>query len=106
MMRLTDLDGKQNRVARLLMLVAAYFLTGLLPAAAAILIWPTNVFIDSKEKAAAMWLENRGNTLQTYQMRVYSWSHTGGKEELTEQNDIVGSPPIMQSNPANGNWSG
>ena len=99
MMRLTDLDGKQNRVARLLMLVAAYFLTGLLPAAAAILIWPTNVFIDSKEKAAAMWLENRGNTLQTYQMRVYSWSHTGGKEELTEQNDIVGSPPIMQIEP-------
>lgn len=46
-----------------------------------------------------MWLENRGNTLQTYQMRVYAWSHTGSKEELTEQDDIVGSPPIMQIEP-------
>ena len=99
MMRLTDFTGKKNRVTRLLMLVAVYFLTGVLPATAAILIWPTNVFIDSREKAAAMWLENRGNTLQTYQMRVYAWSHTGSKEELTEQDDIVGSPPIMQIEP-------
>lgn len=100
MLRLTDLTGgKQPPLARLLMLVAAYLLSGFLPAAAAVLIWPTNVFIDSKEKAAAMWLENRGNTLQTYQMRVYAWSHTGDKEELTAQNDIVGSPPIMQIEP-------
>ncbi len=100
MMLLTDLTGKKKCVARLLTLVAAYFLTGLVPVAAAILIWPTNVFIDSKEKAAAMWLENRGNTLQTYQMRVYAWSHTDdGKEELSEQDDIAGSPPIMQIEP-------
>ena len=97
---LTNLTGGKKSANWLLMLVFALFFSTQMPAIAAVLIWPTHIFIDSKEKAAAMWLENRGNTLQTYQMRIYAWSHNGNEEELTEQDNIVGSPPIMQIEPA------
>lgn len=99
MKRLTNLTGGKTSANWLLMLVFALFFAASTPAVAAVLIWPTNVFIDSKEKGNAMWLENRGTRLQTYQLRVYEWSQTDGKDELKEQNMIVGSPPIMQIEP-------
>ncbi len=99
MMGLTDLFGEKKTASWFLTLVIACLTSALLPARAAVLIWPTNIFIDSKEKGAALWLENRGETVQTYQMRLYAWSQNDGKDELGEQNGIVGSPPIMEIEP-------
>lgn len=99
MKRLKDLYREKKTASWLWMLVAACFLAASLPAAAGVLIWPTNVYIDSREKGNAMWLENRGDAVQTYQLQIYKWTQANGKDELKDQNAIVASPPIMQIEP-------
>lgn len=66
---------------------------------AAVLIWPTSLSINPGEKATALWLENRGQTDQIYQARVFSWSQENGKDALSEQERVVVSPPMMQIEP-------
>ena len=99
MKQLTGLFGEKKTASWICILVTAWLISAFVPAMAAILIWPTNVFIHSKEKGAALWLENRGKTVQTYHMRIYAWSQKDGRDELSEQNGLVGSPPIMEIEP-------
>ncbi|NLC22905.1 MAG: molecular chaperone [Oxalobacter sp.] len=81
------------------LVLAAFFLFHHLSAQAALLIWPTSLPIPAGEKAAALWLENRGTIPQVYQARIFSWSQTDGKDVLAEQEALIASPPLMQVEP-------
>ena len=67
--------------------------------AANLLIWPTNLHLENKEKSAALWIENRGQTVQVLQARVYLWHHKDGKDELVPQSNFMVSPPMAKVAP-------
>ncbi|WP_321891686.1 molecular chaperone [Burkholderia cenocepacia] len=64
-------------------------------AAASVMIWPIDPVIESDQRAAALWLENRDTRPVTLQIRVLGWREGGGEDLYTEdQNRIAGSPPM------------
>ncbi|BAN46598.1 molecular chaperone [Metapseudomonas resinovorans] len=68
-------------------------------AASSILIWPINPVIEAEQKAAALWLENRGQAPVSMQVRVLAWSQAGYSDQLTPQQAVVGSPPVVSIAP-------
>ncbi|QIQ20759.1 fimbrial biogenesis chaperone [Zophobihabitans entericus] len=66
---------------------------------ASIVIWPTNLVIEKEEKATALWLENQGTQEKVIQLRIFKWTQENGKDNLQEQQDIIGSPPMMSIAP-------
>lgn len=74
-----------------------FSLLALLPAtahASAVVIWPVDPVIASGEQATALWLENKGDTPVTLQVRALAWSQPNGEEQLAQQDEVVASPPI------------
>ncbi|EGC98040.1 fimbrial assembly chaperone, putative [Burkholderia sp. TJI49] len=68
---------------------------GAAQAAASVMIWPIDPVIDSDQRAAALWLENRDTRPVTLQIRVLGWREEGGEDLYAEdQNRIAGSPPM------------
>lgn len=61
----------------------------------AILIWPVGPVIEADERAAALWLENPGQTPITLQVRIYAWAQADGKNVYAAQDAILGTPPIV-----------
>lgn len=61
----------------------------------AILIWPVDPVIEADQRAAALWLENPGKAPTTLQVRIYAWAQDGGKNGYREQDQILGTPPIV-----------
>ncbi|KVT10575.1 molecular chaperone [Burkholderia sp. MSMB1078WGS] len=68
---------------------------GTAQAAASVMIWPIDPVIESDQRAAALWLENRDTRPVTLQVRVLGWREESGGDVYTEdQNRVVGSPPM------------
>ncbi|WP_392566077.1 molecular chaperone [Utexia brackfieldae] len=68
-------------------------------ASAAIVISPTNVFIENSQKSSALWLENRGDKPQVMQVRVFKWTQNQGENKLEEQKQVIASPPMINIAP-------
>jgi fimbrial chaperone protein len=67
--------------------------------ASAVVIWPIDPVIGAKEQATTLWLENKGDTAVTLQVRTFAWSQPGGVDALTAQDEVVASPPIAEVAP-------
>lgn len=65
-------------------------------AQATFLIWPIYPKIEANEKGGAVWLQNTGNTDAMVQIRVYKWSQSQQKDDYSEQNEIIPSPPVAK----------
>lgn len=79
------------------LLAPALALALALPAAAhasAIVVWPVDPVIRPGEQATALWLENKGDTPVTLQVRTFAWSQPKGEDQLDQQDAVVASPPI------------
>ncbi|WP_263144103.1 molecular chaperone [Pseudomonas sp. RIT-PI-AD] len=68
-------------------------------AASSILIWPINPSIEGEHKAAALWLENRGEKPVSLQVRILDWSQAQYADVLAAQQGVVGSPPVTRVEP-------
>lgn len=60
-----------------------------------LLLWPVNSVIESDARAAALWLENPGDAPVTLQVQVYAWSQGDGRNIYQEQQDVIGTPPVV-----------
>jgi fimbrial chaperone protein len=72
---------------------------GLAQAASSVLIWPINPQIESGQKAAALWLENRGQASISLQIRVLAWGQANYGDQLNAQRTVVASPPAVTIEP-------
>ena len=68
-------------------------------AAASILVWPVDPVIEHDERAAALWIENRGNAPSLLQLRIFAWSQEDGADRYADQAEIVGTPPMIRIEP-------
>ncbi|GKT23183.1 fimbria/pilus periplasmic chaperone [Acidovorax sp. SUPP3334] len=68
-------------------------------AATPIMIWPVDPVITGPQRAVALWLENRGSTPVSMQVRVFQWRQADGKDQFDVQRDVVASPPISHIPP-------
>ncbi|WP_336194923.1 molecular chaperone [Hafnia paralvei] len=59
------------------------------------LIWPIDPALDAKDNATELWLENKGTSVATMQIRVLGWQQVNGEENYRNQQDVVASPPIV-----------
>ncbi|MGY4531735.1 fimbrial chaperone protein [Pseudomonas sp. TE3786] len=69
------------------------------PAASSVLIWPINPQIEADQKAAALWLENRGQAAISLQVRVLNWGQADYADQLSAQRAVVASPPVVTIDP-------
>lgn len=65
-------------------------------AQATFLIWPIYPKIEPDEKAVAVWLQNTGKSDAMVQVRVFKWNQNNYKDDYSEQNEIIPSPPIAK----------
>lgn len=71
-----------------------------LPAqAATVVLWPLDPVIPADAKAAAVWIENRGDQPVTMQIRSLGWNQDNGEDNHVRQADVVSSPPIAEIAP-------
>ncbi|WP_420994510.1 fimbrial biogenesis chaperone [Cupriavidus sp. 30B13] len=64
-------------------------------AATSVMIWPIDPVIESGQRAAALWLENRDTRPVTLQVRVMGWRQQAGEDVLSaDQDRVAGSPPM------------
>lgn len=68
-------------------------------AATPLMIWPVDPVIAGPQRAVALWLENRGSTPVSMQVRVFRWSQADGQDQFTQQQQVVASPPISHIPP-------
>ncbi|AOJ69111.1 MULTISPECIES: fimbrial biogenesis chaperone [Burkholderia] len=100
-MKVSRSPGMPARAARMLRraLVGAAAAAALVAphahAATSVMIWPIDPVIDSDQRAAALWLENRDRRPVTLQVRVLGWREANGEDVYDEsQQRIAGSPPM------------
>ena len=87
-----------RRLLALPLLAAALLATS--PArAASVVLWPIDPVIGNGEKAAALWIENRGKAPVTLQIRSFAWSQAGGDDHYARQDEVIPSPPIANVAP-------
>ena len=87
-----------RRLLRLTIFSAA-LLAGSPAQAGSVVLWPIDPVIASGEKAAALWIENRGNAPVTLQIRSFAWSQAGGDDQYARQDEVIPSPPIASVAP-------
>lgn len=75
-------------------LLALACLAGTARAATSIMIWPVDPVIEDGQRATALWLENRGPTSASLQIRVLQWGQNGAQENYAEQEQVIASPPL------------
>lgn len=64
-------------------------------AATSVMIWPIDPVIESDQRAAALWLENRDIKPVALQIRVLGWRQDGWEDLYAEnQRRVVSSPPM------------
>lgn len=68
-------------------------------AASSVLVWPIYQVIESDEKGSALWLENRGSSPVTLQIRVLAWQQQDSKDRYANQTDAIASPPFATVQP-------
>lgn len=60
------------------------------------LIWPIYPVIENNQKAVPVWLENVGDSPAMVQVRVFKWTQDQYKEQFSNQQEIIASPPIVK----------
>ena len=95
---------KHGLLSVALLLVALVLLAVAPPPAGAqqpgsLLIWPVNPVIEGDARAAALWLENPGKAPITLQVRIYAWTQQDGGNAYAEQDEVIGTPPIVSIEP-------
>lgn len=75
-------------------LIAASALPAMPAQASVIVIWPVDPTLKPGEQATALWLENKGDEPVTLQVRSFDWAQPQGDDTLTQQDEVVVSPPI------------
>ena len=92
-----------DRIFAALGLVALLLIAAPQPASAqqpgSLLIWPVNPVIEGDARAAALWLENPGQSPITLQVRIFAWAQQAGENVYAPQNDVDGTPPIVSIAP-------
>ena len=81
-------------LAALTLLMAGLGAATAVRAASSIMIWPVDPLIEDGQRATALWLENRGNTNASLQIRVLRWSQNGAQDNYAEQEQVIASPPL------------
>lgn len=81
------------------LLMAGLLVMALPASAGALLIWPIHPVIENGRSATALWLENRGSEPTLIQLRIFEWQQREGKDQYQSQDDLVGSPPMMEIAP-------
>lgn len=87
------------RCFRLLMVTLAFCWLSAVHAQTSIMIWPLDPVIEDDQRAAALWLENRGNQPASLQIRILAWTQAGGEERYDPQEAVVASPPAATIQP-------
>ncbi|MGO4744077.1 fimbrial biogenesis chaperone [Serratia quinivorans] len=89
------------RIPSLLPLTAVLLIAGQQQAlaAASILIWPIDPAIEDQQPATALWLENRDSKPVYMQVRVLGWKQTAGKDDYSNQSEVIASPPVASIAP-------
>jgi fimbrial chaperone protein len=67
--------------------------------ASAVVIWPVDPTIKAAEQSTSLWLENKGDTAVTMQVRAFGWAQPAGDDRLDPQDAVVASPPIARVEP-------
>ncbi|NDL64657.1 fimbrial biogenesis chaperone [Acerihabitans arboris] len=62
----------------------------------AVLIWPVDPVMAGAQKAAELWVENKGATATLLQVRIFAWQQSGEGERFHTQQDIIASPPMLR----------
>ena len=86
----------QNNLKRSFMMAGALVVSAPVFAQATFLIWPIYPKVEANEKASAVWLQNTGKTDAMVQIRVYEWNQAQKKDNYSEQNAIIPSPPVAK----------
>lgn len=87
------------RISALLLVALSMLLPSVSHAANSVLIWPIDPKINSDEKAAELWLENRGTSTTLMQVRIFQWQQNQGQEQFQTQQQVVASPPMVRIEP-------
>lgn len=87
------------RTGALLILLAALTPASAANASGSVLVWPIDPVIEADQHAAALWLENRGSKPSLFQLRVFAWSQQDGEDHYADQEEIVGTPPMIRIEP-------
>ncbi|WP_110669846.1 molecular chaperone [Salinicola halophilus] len=64
--------------------------------AASLLLWPVHPVFEADEPAAALWIENRGESTAWLQVRVVGWEQQDGENRYPAQQSVVASPPMLE----------
>lgn len=67
--------------------------------AAALQVSPTTVNFKTNDKATPLWLSNTGTESLKGQVRIYQWEQHQNGESLTDTQELVASPPIVDIPP-------
>lgn len=59
-----------------------------------LMIWPLDPVIEDDQRAAALWLENRGSQPLSLQVRVLAWSQDDQADGYAAQETVIPSPPM------------
>ncbi|MFS2221067.1 molecular chaperone [Pantoea sp. B65] len=86
-------------IARIVQLLLATLSGAPAFAGNSVLIWPIDPKVASDEKAAELWLENRGASTTLMQVRVFSWQQVDGVEQYQTQQQLLASPPLVRIEP-------
>lgn len=87
------------RIPGLLLVALSMLLSQVTRAANSVMIWPIDPRINSDEKAAELWLENRGTSTTLMQVRVFQWQQNQGQEQFQTQQQVMASPPMVRIEP-------
>ncbi|RCW65193.1 fimbrial biogenesis chaperone [Pseudorhodoferax soli] len=63
-------------------------------AQSSLMIWPLDPVIEEDQRAAALWLENRGQQPMSLQIRVLAWSQADRIDGYAPQETVIASPPM------------
>lgn len=89
----------RTRIAAALGGTLAAMLAASAAGASSVVIWPVDPTIKAGAQSTALWIENKGATPITLQVRSFRWGQTADGETLDQQSDILASPPIAEVGP-------
>jgi fimbrial chaperone protein len=71
-----------------------FIASSLCHAASSVLVWPVNPVIEADQSGVPLWLENRGSSNVTLQLRVLAWKQQNMQDRYADQTNVVASPPF------------
>ena len=84
-------------LSALLILLSGWGITA--RAASSVLVWPIFQTISSTDKGSELWLQNRGNSAVTLQLRIFKWQQHHSATVYSDQKAVLASPPFVTVQP-------